>query len=121
DPGRSFLHVLFLDPDGLRAGWSALIFCVISVAQLILIRHIFDKHSGLLTDEIPLSSFFFREASLLCGTLMLTWVMSKIEGRRFSIYGLHGSRRTRNLIVGAVWGVVCVSLLVFVLHHLGLL
>jgi uncharacterized protein len=121
EASSSCLRAFFMGPDGLRAGWSALIFCGVSVAQLILIRHIFDKHSGLRTDEIPLSSFFLREASLLCGTLMLTWVMSKVERRRFSIYGLDGSRRTRNLIVGAVWGIACVSLLVFVLHHFGLL
>jgi uncharacterized protein len=117
----TFLRAFFMDSNGLRAGWGALIFCVISVAQLILIRHIFDRHSGLRTDEIPLSLFSLREASLLCGTLMLTWVMSRIEGRRFSVYGLDGADRIRNLIVGAVWGVVCVSLLVFVLHHFGLL
>lgn len=121
EPRQTFLHVLFVGSDGLRAGWSVLIFFVISVAQLILIRHIFDKHSGLRTDEIPLSSFSLREANLLCGTLLLTWVMSRIEGRPFSVYGLSGFGRVRHLFVGAVWGVACVSLLIFVLHHFGLL
>jgi len=47
--------------------------------------------------------------------------MSRIERRRFSVYGLDGSRRIRNLIAGAGWGVACISLLIFVLHHFGLL
>jgi uncharacterized protein len=119
--GLSGLQKVFVGSQGIRAGWSALIFCVLSFAYLILIRHIFEKQSGLHFDQIPLSSFFIREASLLCGSLMLTWLMSRTEGRRFSVYGLDGFHRIRNLITGAVWGVACISLLVFALHHFGLL
>ncbi len=120
-PWLNGLQRVFVGSQGIRAGWSALIFCVLSVAYLSLLRHLFETHSGLNSDQISLPSFSVREASLLCGSLALTWLMSRIEGRRFSVYGLDGARRIRNLVMGAVWGVVCISLLVFLLHHFGML
>jgi len=54
-------------------------------------------------------------------TLLVTWIMSKIEKRPNSVYGLSGKRMLPNLFAGLFWGVTCLSLLVFTLWKTGLL
>ncbi len=55
------------------------------------------------------------------GTLLVTWIMSKIEKRSNSVYGLGGKRMFPNFLAGLAWGVSCLSLLVFTLWKTGLL
>lgn len=118
---RRFLAKVFVGKDGLRAGWSALIFVIASAALLIAVKALFDKHTGLRSDEFRLSDFAVREIILAGGSLLLTLIMSKIEQRPFKIYGFDGPRPLLTLFIGAVWGVVCVSLLIVVLRLFGLL
>jgi membrane protease YdiL (CAAX protease family) len=47
--------------------------------------------------------------------------MSKIEGRRNSVYGLGGRRRMPHFLAGVAWGIACLSLLVLTLWKTGLL
>jgi uncharacterized protein len=118
--GGAFARI-FVRDDGLRAGWSALIFFIAGFVYLVTIKALFDKHSGLRTDEFRLDTFFLREVLLTGGTLLLTWIMSKLEGRSFKGYGFGGQRPLRQLGAGMLWGVACISALVFTLRLLGLL
>ena len=54
-------------------------------------------------------------------TLLVTWIMSKIERRPNSVYGLGGQRKLPHFLAGLAWGVTCLSLLVFALWKTGLL
>jgi len=65
---------------------------------------------GLLNEAIP---FLF--------VLLASWIMSKIERRPNSVYGLGGNRKIPHFFAGLAWGVTCLSLLVFTLWRTGLL
>jgi uncharacterized protein len=119
-PRSGFLRV-FLNEDGIRSGWSALIFVTASVALLVGVKATFDKSSGLRADEFHLDTFLVREILLASGAVLLTWIMSKIEGRAFKIYGFDGLRPLSRLAIGWLWGFACISMLILALRLCGLL
>src|ERR1019366_137005 len=53
--------------------------------------------------------------------LLVTWIMSKIERRPNSVYGLGSSRKVPHFLAGLVWGIVCLSLLILTLVKTGFL
>jgi uncharacterized protein len=72
--------------------------------------------------EIPPSFALYAEALPFLMTFLATWIMSKIEKRPNGAYGLGGGKRAvPNFFGGLVWGVTCLSLLVFTLWKSGLL
>ena len=64
---------------------------------------------------------FIGEAVPLLVLLLVTWIMSKIEHRPNSSYGLGGSRRLPRFFAGLVWGIICLSILILTLIKTGLL
>jgi len=107
------LRGLFVNEQGLRAGWSALIFLAIVVVFSALggtlVGHFFpaeDMRVGSPYTLIP------REAALLLGLFIATWVMSKIEKRPVLSYGLTDSRRVRRFFFGLAVGLLLISALV---------
>src|SRR5205814_1160255 len=52
-------------------------------------------------------------------TLFVTWIMSRIERRPNSVYGLAVKRALPNFLAGLAWGVALLSLLVFTLWSTG--
>ncbi|MFY9741844.1 MAG: CPBP family intramembrane glutamate endopeptidase, partial [Candidatus Sulfotelmatobacter sp.] len=54
-------------------------------------------------------------------TVLVTWVMSKIERRPNSVYGFGGTRKVTYFFAGLAWGVTCLSLLIATLWKTGLL
>ena len=125
-PGASVLHKIFMGSDGLRAGWSLLIFALIVAVLLgglgLIVRklHLLPP-TGQSTSEIPPSFAFLSEAVPFLMIFVATWIMSKIEKRPNSVYGLGGQRALPNFFSGLAWGVTCLSLLVFTLWKTGLL
>jgi hypothetical protein len=61
------------------------------------------------------------EAVPFLATLLITWIMSKIEQRPNSVYGLGGRRKLPYFFAGLAWGVTCLSLLVLTLLKGGFL
>jgi membrane protease YdiL (CAAX protease family) len=126
EPQPSTLRNIFLGKDGLRAGWSLLIFIALMVSLLqsvsaINVRlHLLPKSPAPNADFTPAFLFAF-ESILFLATLLATWIMSKIERRRNSVYGLGGQRKLPHFFAGLAWGVACLSLLVFSLWKTGLL
>jgi membrane protease YdiL (CAAX protease family) len=53
--------------------------------------------------------------------LLATWIMARIEGRRFAVYGYAGRDRLVRFVAGCVWGLVALSALVAVLWKAHLL
>jgi membrane protease YdiL (CAAX protease family) len=61
------------------------------------------------------------EAFAFFATLLVTWIMSRIERRPNSVYGLGGDRKLGLFFSGMAWGLVCLSLLILILRQAGLL
>jgi membrane protease YdiL (CAAX protease family) len=71
--------------------------------------------------SFSLTSNYINEAIPLAVLLLLTWIMSKIERRPNSIYGLGDTRKVPHFLAGLAWGVTCLSLLILTLWKTGLL
>jgi membrane protease YdiL (CAAX protease family) len=113
--------------DGLRAGWSLLIFVAIFAAIAFCVNRIAHKlhppspHAANIPSEIPIGLGFINESVPLLMTLLITWIMSKIERRPNSVYGFGGRRKLSHFLAGLAWGIVCLSLLILTLWKTGLL
>ena len=132
---------VFLGPFGLRAGWGMAIFfiacfliiAVSSVAGLAATGHLKEimnaqiqakTHPGapkpaLHIDFTPAMTLVTDGLQFL-GMAFVCWVFSRAERRNFASYGI-GRNRVRDFLPGAFWGLVMLSLLVFILHALHLL
>jgi uncharacterized protein len=122
----SILHRVFFGADGLRAGWSLLIFIALLATLLFAINamgHKLFPSAQRPSAENPISLRFglVAESLQFLAVLFVTWVMSKIERRPNSVYGLGGSRQLPHFFAGLAWGVTCLSLLVLALWKAGLL
>ena len=122
----STLRYVFFGTDGLRAGWSILIFIALmagflrGVSALNHILHLLPKAGAANADAAP--AFAFATESIpFFATLLVTWIMSRIEKRPASVYGLGDQRKFPHFFAGLAWGVTCLSLLVFTLLKTGLL
>jgi len=127
-PEPSALRRIFTGKDGLRAGWSLLIFIALFAAFIFCtnaIGHKFHppppKNAKTASEISATPHMFFRESIPFLVTLLVTWIMSKIERRPISVYGLGGSRKLPNFLAGLAWGVTCLSLLILTLWKTGLL
>ncbi len=128
-PPPSALHKIFIGPDGLRAGWSLLIF----IALLAAIGYGVNVIGYKLYPSAPKTGKAMEEAMgtprfMLVGesiqflvVLLATWIMSKIERRPNSVYGFGDRRMLPHFLAGLAWGVACLSLLVLTLWKTGLL
>jgi len=107
------LRGLFVREQGLRAGWSMLIFLaivvVLSALGGTLVGHFFpDEDMHVVSPETQI----LREAAVVLGLFIATWVMSKIEKRPVLSYGLTDSRMVRRFFFGLAVGLLSISALV---------
>ena len=122
----SLLRKIFLGQDGLRAGWSLLIFIALLAAILVTANFVAHKvhprdPNAPKNSEITIKVGMINESIPLLAVVLVTWIMSKIERRPNSVYGFGGTRKVAHFFAGLGWGVVCLSLLVLILWKLGLL
>lgn len=123
----STLRNIFIGADGLRAGWSLLIFIALFAAMMFAMNIIGHElhpssHKGpSAAGTFSLTSNYINESIPFAVVLLLTWIMSKIERRPTSVYGLGGTRKLPHFLAGLAWGVTCLSLLIFTLWKTGLL
>ncbi len=121
------LQKIFMGKDGLRAGWSLLIFIVLAAAIAFCARFIGHKVYPAAANgpkpgsELSTSFLFIAESIPFLLLLLVTWIMSKIERRPNSVYGFGDSRKLAHFLAGLTWGVTCLSLLVLTLWKTGLL
>jgi membrane protease YdiL (CAAX protease family) len=118
------LHKIFVGKDGLRAGWSLLIFIAIFAAIAFCanrIGHKLHPPAAKPPTEISPSFGFFAELIPFLITVLVTWIMSKIERRPNSVYGFGDSRMLQHFLAGLAWGVTCLSVLILILWKSGLL
>ena len=128
DPAQpSTLHEIFVGKDGLRAGWSLLMFIALFAVLIFSVNAIGRKlnpppatAASASQNISPRQGFIFESIPFLI-TLFVTWIMSKIERRPNSVYGFGDSRKLAHFLAGLVWGAVCLSLLVVILVEAGFL
>jgi membrane protease YdiL (CAAX protease family) len=122
-PQSSTLRQIFIGKDGLRAGWSLLIFIALFATLMAAAGAVghklhppAPKTTATVADKsISLRTTFLDESVPFLGILLVTWIMSRIERRPNAVYGLGGSHKLSHFFTGLAWGVTCLSLLVFFL------
>src|SRR5262249_32001135 len=121
-PPPSTLRKIFLGKDGLRAGWSLLIFVAIFAALAFCInrtlRMLGVPRPDPKAEWSPLSGILGEGGSFLL-VMLVTWIMSKIERRSFGVYGLGDQRKLAHFLAGMAWGIVGLSVLIFTLRQAG--
>lgn len=124
----TFVRKVLFGADGLRAGWSLLLFVVLFAALMVaasFITHLVyhpDKTAGTGgIKEVGILSTLIDALVPLCGVFAATFLMSRIENRQLSAYGLGGSRKLWNFSTGLGWGVTCLSFLILILVKAGFL
>ncbi len=127
-PARS---TVLYGPNGLRAGWSIVIYVAVLIALLFLVglelRWLTPHLPGGMRAR-PGAGFhpaiaILSEASALIAVLLATAGMARLENRYAADYGLAGVDRARQFLIGLVLGFGFLSLLVGILvatHHLTL-
>lgn len=119
-------HSVFANDAGLRPWWRLLLYLAIVLAPWLLMRLAEYLAGGAVQrpDMQQLSPTVegFVEWMQFGFIFFATWIMSRIEDRSVLDYGLTRSRGTaRRVLAGAVWGLLCMSLLIITLwgtHHL---
>lgn len=127
EPPRSTLRRLFYGDDGLRAGWSVLLFVLItalfSMTLNLVVHHFHHPGQPNTPSTQPAEGTFnimlLGDGSGLLVLLLASWIMSLIEQRPFSRYGFRLKRMPTDIFLGFFWGLLCLSLLVgtMVLTH----
>jgi membrane protease YdiL (CAAX protease family) len=125
-PQPSILRKVFFGAEGLRAGWSLLLFVALMAAffkGIATAGHLLHltTERGPSDTGASLKFLFVVEFPPLLATFVVTWIMSKIERRSNSVYGLGGSHKLSRFFSGLAWGVTCLSLLFLTLWKTGLL
>ena len=113
------LRRLFFGDDGLRAGWSFALFLIL-LAALSVLTHITVRRFHLLpvppanAAQQPMSPHltFISDGLNLVLVLLASFLMSLVERRPFSRYGLALGRGLRDLALGLFWGVIALSTLI---------
>ena len=120
------LRNIFYGADGLRAGWSILLFVALFAAFLFLANFIIHKihpptHHTSPDHTIPFFFMFLNEAVPLLGVGFVTWIMSKVERRPVGVYGLGGTKKLPHFVAGLAWGILCLSPFILILWKAGFL
>jgi len=119
---------IFFGPDGLRAGWSLLLFIMLFVAFSMCVNFVGHalnpaaartSRAAMAKSMTPALMAF--EYLTFFITLLSSWIMSKLERRPISIYGLGGNRKLPNFFMGLAWGITCLTLLIAILIKTRLL
>lgn len=120
----SVLRKIFWGQDGLRAGWSLLIFVAIFAGLAFCINLTLRKlgvpRPDPTADLTPLFGIIAEGSSFLL-LVVVTWIMSKIERRSFAVYGMGDRRKLAHFLAGMAWGIVAISALIFMLRRAGFL
>ena len=123
EPPSTLHHILF-GSEGLRAGWSIVLFlalyaslwrCLQPLSHALLRAQ--PIHGGLLTARQTLD----LEGAAIVALLIAMWLLARLERRRATAYGFAPENRARYFFGGLMWGVALLSLLVFLLRACHLL
>jgi membrane protease YdiL (CAAX protease family) len=125
-PYRSSVSValrrLFVGEQGIRAGWSVLLFAAIywtlDTVVTAILGHFVSLDTG---GPIPLSFGLLQESCQVLVVAAATLVMARVENRPLLSYGYTGDHKLIRPLTGVLLGFFCLSVLVGVLWKTGLL
>jgi len=121
-PSSSALGRVFVGEQGIRAGWSVLIFAAIFwILRTVVFSALAHFVALDLSGSIPLSLGFLQESCQVLVVAAATLVMGRIENRPLLSYGYAGDHKQVRLVAGVFWGFLCLSVLVAVLWKAGFL
>ena len=109
---------MFMGPDGLRSGWSLLLYLGMVVAMVVFALRGLSKPLRALKDSVwqPL----VQEALLAMVAFLPALVMARIEKRNFGAYGLPSAQAFgRRFFAGLLWGFSALTVLLCVLRVNG--
>jgi uncharacterized protein len=118
------LHWAFIGENGLRAGWSALLFIAVFIALEVLVAFLFGRYlRSHAPAGMPVSPgiAFVQEAIQFFLVLSATAIMAVIERRRIGVYGYAGNAKLARFFFGLIWGFIAISAFVAVLWKSHLL
>jgi uncharacterized protein len=119
-PQEGNLRWVFIGPQGLRAGWSALIFLLLTWIFLQFLGTVFVALGLIRPDDgFTPGSALAGEVVSAIALLGAAAILSRIEERRILDYNLRGPRRFAHFISGLLAGFAALSLLVGVLAWAG--
>jgi membrane protease YdiL (CAAX protease family) len=120
--GMPTFRRIFVGEQGLRAGWSVLLFFAIYQSLDTGVTATLGHFISLdLKGPIPLSRAILQESSEVLCVLAATWAMARIEKRPLLSFGYTGDHKLIRLVSGVMWGFACLSLVVGILWRAGLL
>ena len=109
---------MFMGPDGLRSGWSLLLYLGMVVAMVVFALRGLSKPLHALKGSVwqPL----VQEALLAMVAFLPALVMARIEKRNFGAYGLPSAQAFgRRFFAGLLWGFSALTVLLCVLRVNG--
>ena len=120
------VRAIFFGDDGLRAGWSLLLFLLLSAGLSIAVNKIVHAlHHGNANAAHPklvsLGSVLATDYGGFALAALAAFLVSRLERRRFGRYGigLPTAHRIRQFLLGSALGLGALSLLVFTLVKTG--
>jgi hypothetical protein len=108
------LHGIFIGPDGLRSGWSMILFALPYVGLYPI-----HASTSSASSELPVHIAILGEALQLGFLCLVAFAISRIEKRPFGAYGFGAigtPSRLRDFGAGLFWGISMLSLLIAGLH-----
>ncbi len=124
---KATLRRLFIGDDGLRAGWSVLVYLVLVTLLAVCVNfairryHLIPKAPAATQNgpaELSWNTMGVGEVLQFMLFALPAFFMSLIEKRPFSRYGLGTKRMLPDFLTGLFWGFAALSLLVGVLYLL---
>lgn len=121
-PRRNTVSYIFKGPDGLRAGWSIALFLLFVALLVTLVFFIHPPHAPKGPPKPQeVTPTIIGEAVSFGVVALSAFLVSLIEHRPFSAYGLRRAPVMSDLLKGMAWGVAMLSLLVGMLALAGAL
>lgn len=120
-PARSGIARVFVGPDGLRAGWSLILYCLL-VAGIGWLTITVLRATMTPLPKIPANDAYrlMRAEAVPAFTVLLAAaIMALIERRHFASYGIRGRKSVPHFVMGLFWGLVTLSILVGLLYTAG--
>ena len=118
-PPRPTLRRLFLGDDGLRAGWSVLLFILFSGilvagthSAMLRLHLIHPASARAAAIEMTPRAAVIGEGVGFAALALAAFFMSLIERRPFGRYGLTAARALPDFATGLLWGITMLSVLI---------
>ncbi|MBV8673967.1 MAG: CPBP family intramembrane metalloprotease [Acidobacteriaceae bacterium] len=125
DSPKRGMRWVFVGDNGIRAGWSMVLFALILVATALILqtaaRFLFHPKPPARNAAMSPKVGIIGEGLQVFCVFVATAVMALIEKRPVLSYGYQGAARAARFFFGLVWGFAAISALVLALWKAGLL